>query len=65
MATVTQVFDDLQQKFEIDDKTRLWLTADDGLAAKGLDDFMYAVSTEQEVASMIWRWQGCAGLGRA
>ena len=54
MATVQEIIDQLQQQFEIDDKTRAWLTdSDAGLGAKTVDDFVFSVSSEQEVANLI------------
>ena len=51
MDTMT-VFDEFARKYEIDDKTRKWLTSADGLQAKMLDDFLYAGATESDIGKI-------------
>ena len=50
--TVIDLCKNLGDEFEIDPKVTAWLTSPDGLAAKTLDDLLYACS-EDNVESLI------------
>ena len=41
-----KVFKQLAEQFELDPKVTSWLTAPDGLAAKNLDDLLYACNED-------------------
>ena len=41
-----QLFAELGSQFELDPKVTTWLTAPDGLAAKRLDDLLYACNED-------------------
>ena len=52
-ASVAAQFDELQSKFGIDDKTRAWLTAEEGLNASSVMDFLHAAASETDVQKMV------------
>ena len=52
-ATVASQFDELQVKFGIDAKTRAWLTAEEGLNASSIMDFLHAAASETDVQKMV------------
>jgi hypothetical protein len=66
-----RIFTQLAEQFEIDQKVTSWLTDPDGLAAKNLDDLLYACNEDGidklvEAASPITSYlqpAGCARLG--
>ena len=44
-----QIFDDLAAKYSFEPKVRAWLTAENGLAARTLDDFIHAAAVESDL----------------
>ena len=53
MASPQEIFTELGRKYDWDEKVISWMTHADGLAAKNLDAFMYATTTEAEVAGIV------------
>ena len=51
--TVAEVFDELATKFDLEPPVRTWLTAQDGLGATKLDDFIFAASSPADISKMI------------
>ena len=49
---VKEAFDKLALEHGLEDKVRQWLTAEDGLGAKSLDDFLHAASSEVEAKAL-------------
>ena len=53
MASPQDIFTELGRKYDCDEKVISWMTHADGLAAKNLDAFIYAITTEAEVAGIV------------
>jgi hypothetical protein len=51
--SVSELFRELATEFKLEPKLAEWLTAESGLAAKSLEDFAYAASSEDDVTRMV------------
>ena len=51
--SVSELFEELATEFKLEPKLAEWLTAESGLAAKSLEDFAYAASSEDDVTRMV------------
>ena len=53
MSTPKEIFEKLGRDYELEDKMIEYLTADTGLGATSLKDFMYGASSEDGVEKMV------------